>query len=1256
MVRNRLKIIPVLLAVLFAVTLLPAVTPASAASFSDTGGHWASSEISRWSELGIIVGSEGKFRPNAPITRGEMAVILDRIMGYELEANNGFSDISQSDFFYSQVLKANAAGVMLGSAGKVSPRNNITRQDAAVMIARAFNIPFSEGASTAFPDDASIASYAKGACQAMQQKGWLKGDSAGRFNPTANISRAEAVAVFDRILPGFVTGGEAASGNISGNLLVRSAGTTVGAINVSGDLYIAPGVGGGSVTLSGTTVSGTVYVMGGGESTVSIEGSADIGNVEVNRLAGPVRVNAATSANVRSLIVKGGSERVRLSGKFGDVGIQSSDVQVLFDGAVIGDVRVTAASSKVSVSSGSQITTLELPAAANGTALENGGQITTLSQTAQNTTITNSGRIGTLKATVRPKTVTNAGTIEMLDATVSLEITGAGSVLSTKVTSDSSGLSFENPPREIVLERNTEVYIKGTRIENPTTSNQTLYTTGDTSSGTYASAPPQFRSVEVSSDRLTVTFTFSEDIVNNKDDAAALKNAIKLSTNGTSFSSLRSTDIVEISGNKLIINFYTELSGSSNKVKIADEALKDKSGNVLRLVIESRALGSGTNDETGDLAVSSLSPSDNSTGVATNAKVEIRFNKNVKAASGKKIRIYKSNGDLFEDFSATESRIGINGRIVTISTTNDFATNTEYYITIDSGAFYASSDSGDKFAGFSGSSNWNFTTSNTVASSPISFGSSTGQLRVGYDDTMTVTINTSGLSDSTTLTAANNTSDVGVSLSITKVSNNKATLTITSNRTSSKAGLFKVTISASGVSSVSKDFYVTGGTLTLGALSKTSLKNDNTDSLTFKVTPSGIANGQTITLTPSNGNVTATVSGTVSGTTALTVTVKARSTVSAGTKVKVAVAGSGFTSTISTEDITITGTNAASITFATTNPGLAASTAATKTVGVTTVNIANNTAITASVTPSGNGLTVSCSTVSNNAATLTMTATSALKAGDYTVKLEADGVSTTKTYTVTGGSISLSGVPSTLTVGTNGSFTVSHNLAGSPALTVTSSNLAVATAAISGTTVTVTPKAAGSVTFTVSAPGATSATTSAIEVKDVVTDKSITYILAPSDVAGVKFGTPTPTLPTTVHVVLSDGAERDVPATWSGYNATKWGSQTLTGALGSLPSGVVNANNKTVPNLSVKVDTQANIASVITPADTFNWNITGSTGNLPTQISVTLDSGATINLGVTWRTEGLTTSSTSVTGDLTDTTGGGVNITKTVTVDVTVTE
>jgi hypothetical protein len=75
------KRLPKLLAGVLAAAM--ALTTVSAA-FTDTEGHWAEEAIQRWSEeYSLIQGyDDGTFRPDASITRGAFAGVLDRFLKY----------------------------------------------------------------------------------------------------------------------------------------------------------------------------------------------------------------------------------------------------------------------------------------------------------------------------------------------------------------------------------------------------------------------------------------------------------------------------------------------------------------------------------------------------------------------------------------------------------------------------------------------------------------------------------------------------------------------------------------------------------------------------------------------------------------------------------------------------------------------------------------------------------------------------------------------------------------------------------------------------------------------------------------------------------------------------------------------------------------------------------------------------------------------------------------------------------------------
>ncbi|BBI36164.1 S-layer homology domain-containing protein [Cohnella abietis] len=120
---------------------------ASAAKFKDVGSNYKSAAyIGAVSDAGIVEGgTDGKFRPEAPVTREEMATMLVRAMKYAgvsktatSTALNGFKDRTKiSSWAKDGMAISVTAGFIKGTPEKtVNPKNNATRAEAAIMIKR----------------------------------------------------------------------------------------------------------------------------------------------------------------------------------------------------------------------------------------------------------------------------------------------------------------------------------------------------------------------------------------------------------------------------------------------------------------------------------------------------------------------------------------------------------------------------------------------------------------------------------------------------------------------------------------------------------------------------------------------------------------------------------------------------------------------------------------------------------------------------------------------------------------------------------------------------------------------------------------------------------------------------------------------------------------------------------------------------------------------------------------------------------------
>lgn len=248
---------------LTAAALGTALAAGSTMAFSDTQGHWAETSIQKWSEeYHIIQGYEdGTFRPDASITRGAFAGIMDRFLQFQVISEpETFSDTA-GNYWESAILKLHAAGVYLGNQGKALAGNTITRQQAVTMIARAFQI---EGETTTLPyqDAGQVAEYAKAAVAEMTARGYVNDAKNGNFRPTDPITRAEIIQILANMIDTLVQSQNTVSGDIPGTLMINCAsGASLQDMTVHGDLIVAPGVT-GNIQLSNVTVSGHIRNMG----------------------------------------------------------------------------------------------------------------------------------------------------------------------------------------------------------------------------------------------------------------------------------------------------------------------------------------------------------------------------------------------------------------------------------------------------------------------------------------------------------------------------------------------------------------------------------------------------------------------------------------------------------------------------------------------------------------------------------------------------------------------------------------------------------------------------------------------------------------------------------------------------------------------------------------------------------------------------------------------------------------------------------
>ena len=111
-------------------------------TFADIVGHKDNIAIEALAARGIINGKgENSFEPGSTMTRAEFAAIIARGLGLPEKSGTSFKDVTTNDWFYNYVGTAYAYGIIKGvSENAFNPNGNITREEAAVMIARAASL------------------------------------------------------------------------------------------------------------------------------------------------------------------------------------------------------------------------------------------------------------------------------------------------------------------------------------------------------------------------------------------------------------------------------------------------------------------------------------------------------------------------------------------------------------------------------------------------------------------------------------------------------------------------------------------------------------------------------------------------------------------------------------------------------------------------------------------------------------------------------------------------------------------------------------------------------------------------------------------------------------------------------------------------------------------------------------------------------------------------------------------------------------
>ncbi|MFA9423172.1 MAG: GLUG motif-containing protein [Sedimentibacter sp.] len=325
-------------------------------SFSDMPENWSTQALQNAVSNGLLNGYNGKISPNDYLTRAQMAAVVNRAFNATEKAPlKNFNDVTVSSWYYEHMEIALKMKTFMGNGhGFLEPENNITREEAFVVLARAFKISGeAESALDGFSDKDMVSSWAKDSLASLVKAGYIAGSN-GKLNPKLNIIRAEFAKLMDNLLKQYIKTSGTYTQVVSGNVMINVPGVTMKDVVINGDLIIGDGVGDGDVTFDNVEVAGRVLVRGGGINSIIIKGNSKIHKIIVARVDGEVRIYAQDGTEVGTFIADG-LDNVLIEGKFQSVIILAPNITVTAVAASINSALIEGDNSVLIVKGNSYV-------------------------------------------------------------------------------------------------------------------------------------------------------------------------------------------------------------------------------------------------------------------------------------------------------------------------------------------------------------------------------------------------------------------------------------------------------------------------------------------------------------------------------------------------------------------------------------------------------------------------------------------------------------------------------------------------------------------------------------------------------------------------------------------------------------------------------------------------------------------------------------------------------------------------------------
>lgn len=165
-------------------------------------GAWYSPAVAYVVQRGYMTGTgNNRFAPNTSVTRAMVAQILYAMeQKPRFEGNSVFTDVPQKEWYYAAVNWAAKNGLVAGYGnGKFGPKNPVTREQLAAILNKYTQYKKYSSATAGdlskFKDNSAVSRWAKESVQWAVGNGLISGFEDGSIRPKGTATRAQLAVI-----------------------------------------------------------------------------------------------------------------------------------------------------------------------------------------------------------------------------------------------------------------------------------------------------------------------------------------------------------------------------------------------------------------------------------------------------------------------------------------------------------------------------------------------------------------------------------------------------------------------------------------------------------------------------------------------------------------------------------------------------------------------------------------------------------------------------------------------------------------------------------------------------------------------------------------------------------------------------------------------------------------------------------------------------------------------------------------------------